>query len=444
VSPDASAQRVLLLHDGELADVAGLLHELGIACAERLAGIAPGDVESHWRLVIASARRALELPWPLVRSSAFRIAIIDGPSRTVRALLQRASFELVVTRPVHPVALRLLLLHTLYRGPEKRRTPRVSVGAPVRFRAGLRRHRAILAEISERGCRLLSSQRVSLGQSLMLQIPASLAGGRAFAVKGLVVRATPAQVGVPGILTLAFDGAPAAVRVQLRALVAAHAVGPSALPGSAAPAMRPVARPLTAKDAAAATAPRAEPAPAPPPVAPEPAAQAAPVPNPDPDPDLDFALGPPLEHDDDLDLDLDLDLDTELEPDPQRLADGESALSAQAKRHALIPLCDEASRVVLARGLSREGMRADPSPRLARSSEVSLALHLASDAPPLRVNARVEPGEAGEGPWLRFKDLSPAEAERLDALLAGLSVFSAGDGPEHALVVCEIVGPDRG
>ena len=109
--------------------------------------------------MIASARRALELPTDLLRASAFRIAILDGESRIVRALLRRASFELVVRRPVHPAALRLLLLHTLYLGPEKRRTPRVSVGAPVHFRAGLRRHRAILAEISERGCRLLTSQR---------------------------------------------------------------------------------------------------------------------------------------------------------------------------------------------------------------------------------------------------------------------------------------------
>ena len=67
----------------------------------------------------------------LLRSSTLRIAILDGESRTVCALLRRSSFEMIVRRPVHPAALRLLLLHALYRGPEKRRTPRVSVGAPV-------------------------------------------------------------------------------------------------------------------------------------------------------------------------------------------------------------------------------------------------------------------------------------------------------------------------
>jgi hypothetical protein len=54
----------------------------------------------------------------------------------------------------------------------------------VQVRAGLRRHPAILAEISERGCRLLSTQRVGLGQALTLQVPAALAGGRGFSVKG--------------------------------------------------------------------------------------------------------------------------------------------------------------------------------------------------------------------------------------------------------------------
>ena len=68
-------------------------------------------------------------------------------------------------------------------------------------------------------------------------------------------------------------------------------------------------------------------------------------------------------------------------------------------------------------------MRADPSPRLARSGELSLALHLESGSPPLRVRAHVEPGEEDSGPWLRFKDLAPAEAERLDRLLTGLWVL---------------------
>ena len=95
-------------------------------------------------------------------------------------------------------------------------------------------------------------------------------------------------------------------------------------------------------------------------------------------------------------------------------------------------------------------MRADPSLRLARSAELSLALHVDFGGPPIRVRAHVEPGAAAAagdpeaGPWLRFADLTPADGERLDAMLAGLSIFAGGDGPEHALVVCEILDPPHG
>jgi hypothetical protein len=143
----------------------------------------------------------------------------------------------------------------------------------------------------------------------------------------------------------------------------------------------------------------------------------------------------------DLDGDLESDLEAELDADP------DEELETPALPRRLVPLSSEASRVVLARGLSRDGMRADPSQRLARSAELNLALHLEVGGPPIHVRAHVEPAVAGEpepGPWLRFTELAPGDGERLDALLAGLSIFAGGDGPEHALVVCEILEPPCG
>lgn len=396
MSQSTSAPKILLQHDGELADIAALLSELGASITERLGAPAAEDGETSWRLVVASARRALELPFTLLRASAFRIAVLDGESRIVRTLLRRASFELVVRRPVHPAALRLLLLHALYRGPEKRRTPRVSVGAAVHFRAGLRRHRAILAEISERGCRLLSSRRTRVGQTLTLQIPASLAGGRAFSVKGLVVRALPAQIGAPGVLTLDFEPIRSALRARLRDLVVAHSTGPSAL----------------ARDEARASAP----------LSPKPAAVVVAA---SPEPVASAPAAPPA---------------TVAAP----AKDAAPASAAPVPPRRRVHLTDAASRVVLAHSLSRAGMRAEPSPSLEHGGELCLALHLESDGPPLRVRAHVEPGEGDSGPWLRFKDLAPAEGERLDRLLTGLFALSAAGGPEQALVVCEILDPCPG
>ena len=421
MSHSISEPSILLLHDGELADVAALLCELAAEITERRGGPAREDAEQSWRLVLASARRALDLPTSLLRSSTRRIAILDGESRTVCALLRRSSFEMIVRRPVHPAALRLLLLHAIYRGPEKRRTPRVSVGAPVTLRAGLRRHRAILAEISERGCRLLSSQRVTVGQTLALQIPAVLAGGSAFSLKGMVVRATPAQIGAPGVLTLEFDPLRGALRERVRAVVAAHSRGPSALTrrDSIAGAPRAALAPLIPNVIDAPSAPLPVPA-----AISESLADSASAAEPEAVPAVA----------------CESDLEPEFDFEPER----------PALPRRLVPLCAEASRVVLAHGLSRDGMRADPSLRLARSTELSLALHVDFGGPPILVRAHVERGAAGEagepdpGPWLRFKDLAPSDAERLDAMLAGLSIFAGGDGPEHALVVCEILDPPHG
>jgi hypothetical protein len=249
-------------------------------------------------------------------------------------------------------------------------------------------------------------QRAALGQTLTVQIPAAIAGGQAFSVRGLVVRMIPAQIATPSVLTLEFDPVPGPLRVRLRSLVSAYSVGPSALPQADATADAP----LPTKPAAAPVVAR-----------PEPAAVAEPAPT-EPIETPGEALAP----------DLETDFESDLEPEPP------------APPRRLVPLCDEASRVVLAHGLCREGMRAEPSPRLARSGELTVALHLESDGPPLRVRVQVEPGEVDAGPWLRFKDLAPADGERLDRLLTGLWAVPAGDGPENALVVCEILDPPHG
>ena len=292
---------------------------------------------------------------------------------------------------------------------------------------------------------LLSSQRVSLGQTLTIQIPAVLAGGRGFSVKGLVVRTIPAQIGAAGVLTLEFDPLRGALRDHMRALVSAHSGGPSALARSEAKVDAPrahayaptptevVAPPLAGLEVApSASLPVA--------VASERELEPAAA-----------ALEPIEAPGESGALALEADLEPDLAADPEQDLVSEvelgDELEAPSLPRRLVPLSREASRVILARSLSREGMRADPSQRLARSAELSLALHVDVGGPPLHVRAHVEPGAAGAsdpGPWLRFTELAPGDGERLDALLAGLAIFAGGDGPEHALVVCEILEPPHG
>jgi hypothetical protein len=138
VAVDFSDPITLLIHDGELEDVRNLLEELGVSFVERDGAPTSEDGRTSWDLVIATPKRMLDFEVPESVPSPIRIAVLPDGARTLRNMLQRETVEFVVRRPVHPAALRLLILHALYRGPEKREVARVTIGAPIRFRIGWR------------------------------------------------------------------------------------------------------------------------------------------------------------------------------------------------------------------------------------------------------------------------------------------------------------------
>ena len=57
----AATPRSLLIHDGELADVRALLASLEVPFVERLGAEHAEDRSGSWDLVIASAKRVLDL-----------------------------------------------------------------------------------------------------------------------------------------------------------------------------------------------------------------------------------------------------------------------------------------------------------------------------------------------------------------------------------------------
>ena len=118
----AATPRSLLIHDGELADVRALLVSLQLPFTERLGAESAEDRGTRWDLVIASAKRILELQLPHASCPPTQIAILSHDARTLRSSLRRTGTTLIVRRPVHPAALRALVVHSLYRGPEKRRS----------------------------------------------------------------------------------------------------------------------------------------------------------------------------------------------------------------------------------------------------------------------------------------------------------------------------------
>lgn len=228
--------RVLLLHDGELADVRAQLDGLGLEQTERLGGANRSDLRGAWHLVLGTPQRLLEFEEGLPWGQSLRVAVLDSDARTLRAALRRADIEYLVRRPFHPEALRLLVLHLLYHGPEKRRQRRVGIGAAVRFRSGWRRRSGVLVDLSLTGCRLLTDEAIPPGRQLSLQLPAEIAGGRSLRLLGSVVRWGWAEHGEERLVAIAFGGLPTRTLRRLEGVIGLHREGPALFAGDLPPA----------------------------------------------------------------------------------------------------------------------------------------------------------------------------------------------------------------
>ncbi len=386
----------LLVHDGELADLRALLEELGTRFTERLGALEAEDHEAAWHLIIGTPQRMLALPPQAAAASQKRMAICDQDSRTLRNSLCRAGIDLMIRRPVHPAALRALLLHALYRGPEKRRLPRVSIGLPVRYRMGLRQHPAILADLSLGGCRLLTQQPAPRNKSITLLLPADLAGGRGLNLKARVLRTGSCAAQPPGTTPLIakFDRLGERALERLKAILAAHASGPAKLDRATAAQV-------------ASTTPT-------PPAVERPQTPTPPRPTPS-------------------------------APEPPRAPRDRR----RKTRHAIDPLVlrlkDEAARVLVGRDISVGGMRVDPNRRLSVGQTLQIAIHVNGMDAPLVVTSQVHRDDGRDGLALRFVELSRETENGLARVIEELPVLApTGDERAPGFVVSEILRVENG
>jgi len=385
IDPRRSAP-VVVAHDGELGDVCRLLEELGAHWTE-IQGRAPGrETLEGARAVIATPQRLLEGRFAPC-STTQRVAIVERSTKTLISTLRRAGVQRVVARPVHPAALRGLLLHAIYCGPEKRRRERVSVGAPVSFRSGLLPRRAILAELSVRGCRLLTRYAAKRDSALRIKVPARLTGGTVLSLHGRVVRTGPASGEDAGTQSLAvvFSQLTRPQMIALQRLVEAHATGPATL-----------ARGESGERRTAAVRPERPGSPDPQPAAARAtAAPVAPAVVPDPPPQ------------------------TQTEAEPEADSDRRGEARREYDR-SVIALGHEAARVVFGRDISRGGMRIEPHPNLAVGDVLRLALHLGNRSEPMVVGGRVHRDDGERGLVLLFDELTGSSADHFEKLVSHL------------------------
>jgi hypothetical protein len=372
----------LVIHDGELSDVCSLLEKMGTPFEERCGPSTEEDETRAWEIVISTPRRLLEFDAAGGVQPA-RIAIMEKESRTLRSMLHRAGVDLLVRRPVHPEALRLLVLHTLYRGPEKRRSLRASVGGQVRIRSGLRRRTAVLAELSDSGCRLLAPSPIERGDRIHLHMPAGVANGKSLSLSGNVVRCGVSDAPRAFALAVSWGNQRSRTVDRLREIVASYGEGPAMLAtkrSNDAPAFAVAVAPVPERDV--------------------PASQ-----------------------------------ESDAEGKERRTSDRH-----EYGKH-VIALGVEAARVLLGRDISLGGMRVQPHEDVSVGDELSIAIHVRPRERPLVVTACVARDEGEDGLVLQWRDLPPEARDTLSRMVEFLPVLATEDGSDEGtgLVVSEIL-----
>jgi hypothetical protein len=392
------APAMLVVDDGELNDIVALLDQMGVEFAHLRGSAIPPQVTPPTRVIVTTARRAmLTKDWP--RSSPYRIAVVTEDSNTLRAMLRRVGFDLLLRRPIHEVALRLVIVRALYAGEEKRREERVPIGLEISFRTTFRRKTALLADISQRGCRLLGDP-LTAGSRFTLAVPKELASdGLSLPCKVVRVSARPDSEGRYE-MGLAYENLSKEKAAEVRALMkrVSEAAG---MDDPRVFGAKPAARPAAPTPPAA-----AKPAP---PVAAKPALK--------PPIGLRPKLPPPRR----------------LPPPPRVEAAGNPTDRRQHPRGAfpkqVARLDAEAESVLLGRDLSVGGMRVEYNENLQVGDVVELAVYASPREEPLMVKARVS-HDTGDGLGLAFEGLDPNDAARFERLVARLPSVEALQGGE--------------
>ena len=401
---------LLVLDDGELSDLVTLLAELGIAFTHLRGSSIPAQIAPPELVIVTTPRRAmLTKDWP--RSAPYRIAVVTEDSNTLRAMLRRVGFDLLLRRPVHPVALRLVMLRALYRGDEKRREERVALGTPVQFRSGFWRKKALLADISQRGVRLLTEQALAAGTRINLPLPIELsATGLTLACKVVRVAAKPDAEGRYEI-GLAYEDLSKDKLGQLRDILKRLSEAAGMEDGRVFGIKQRATAPPPAKAAPASPATKPPGAAAKRPAATKP---------------LTVPLG---------------------EPTPQpagnpadRRKQPRGAFEEQVGR-----LDAEGESVLLGQDLSKGGMRIEYHPNVQVGDVLELAVYASAREEPVVVKARVA-HDSGDGLGLTFEGVTPEVGARLERVVARLPCgesLQAGESAGVGSVVSRVLSGFR-
>ena len=439
-TPEPAEDRVVLFQNrGELSEFAHLLSELAVAVEERSGRLpTPTDLEGA-RLVVVSGRSLLESGAPNLSLWPRTIAVIDDSSRTLVSHLSRIGAAMVIRRPIHPRALRLLLLHEIYRGPERRGRRRILIGHPIRVTSGLFRPQATLLELSSTGARIELPSAPKVGTKMRILIGKDLTKGKPIKLQARVVRSirsagdssrTGAEVGVALIDAIKH------ARV-LKGILDRFALGPASMNTKGA------SNEVSSSNVASATNQTTAPVAAERPLPPSrgrtllpPAHGAGEVANsvdpiaPDIDPDDSTATATEAEETvvETANVEIAAEEEAEANAEASKSVDAEETSSTKGSdRHQqtripydrrIVALGEEAARVLVGRDLSRGGMRIAATPAVSVGDVLRVALHSGTQTEPTVVIARAQRDDGEDGLVLRFDDLSESQTDQLEKIIA--------------------------
>lgn len=418
----AAETSILLVDDGELDAVAALLDAQGRRF-ERLCGAEiPEEIPPPKDLLVVTPGRADRVRRGSPRNAApgypLRIIAVDEDSPAMRRRLRSAGAQLLVRLPADDEIWRLLVTRALYRGHERRRDPRVTVGSPVRV-ADARPVDAAemppttLVDLSNRGCRLHTTESFSVGQMLAFTIPPAAEGwdgdDAGLTLRGRVRRIVHESDAGGQTIAMTFDeDLPQSVRTGLTRLINRWASGPLSIAGPAergAPKIPSCRLPSL------------------------------------PDLMLDDETDPPVRSRSAVLIEVDRDASEN--PIENSESDRRSGVRGHFESTVVAESCD-GPVVLIGRDLAPGGMRVEAVSALRMADRFRLALHGPGPTEPLVVHAEVVRDDGDDGFALAFRgidDLTKRKIEKLVACLPDVESLESNEMGGMGAILSELI-PD--
>jgi hypothetical protein len=398
----------LLLDDGDLVRIRRMLAEFEVELEHLRGEVIREDLEEPRDVVIASVKRILALEGSVDLSELpgkpVWIAVHSQDFLPLRVRLRKLGVHFLVQTSVGSEALRLLLLHSVYRGPEKREEPRLPVGSPVDCRdAAANAFPAELLDLAADGCRLLANHPLKPETALSVGLPSKLAGGEELALAGRVLRIEPHSGSERQLVTVVFDALGEEALELLDAILEGKVIGTV------------VTR--LGDDLSDETAPTRM--------------VREPRPRPQPEPKLEIDPEPAAEPD----------LELDESPEQPRHERVNRRITYTRKVTALL---GGGEYIILGRDLSIAGMRSEPLPEFPVGTNLELAIYGSSGAEPVLVQAVVSRDDGPLGTVFRFDSMAPGDHKRLQAIISrGPEIRWLADGEEGEQVVLAQTRPKR-